>query len=85
MWPVVTVARMAASLRGIEKNTPLPTLEMIGGDTMEIKCPYCGSEEYEVYDTCGGSGENIQELCACFDCDKQFSVLYVVDCIVKES
>ena len=52
---------------------------------MEIKCPYCGSEEYEVYDTCGGSGENIQELCTCFDCDKQFSVLYVVDCIVKES
>ena len=51
---------------------------------MEIKCPYCGSEEYEVYDTCGGSGENIQELCTCFDCDKQFSVLYVVDCIVKE-
>ena len=52
---------------------------------MEIKCPYCGSEEYEVYDTCGGSGENIQELCTCFDCDKQFSVLYIVDCIVKES
>ena len=66
-------------------NTHLQTLEMIGGDTMEIKCPYCGSEEYEVYDTCGGSGENIQELCACFDCDKQFSVIYVVDCIVKES
>lgn len=52
---------------------------------MEIKCPYCGSEEYEVYDTCGGNGENIQELCACLDCDKQFSVIYVVDCIVKES
>jgi transcriptional regulator NrdR family protein len=60
-------------------------LEITGGDTMEIKCPYCGSEEYEVYDTCGGSGENVQELCACFDCDKQFSVIYVVDCIVKES
>ena len=53
--------------------------------TMEIKCPYCGSEEYEVYDTCGGNGENVQELCACLDCDKQFSVIYVVDCIVKES
>lgn len=85
MWPVATVARMEASLRNTETNTPLPTLEMIGGDTMEIKCPYCGSEEYEVYDTCGGSGENIQELCACLDCDKQFSVIYVVDCIVKES
>lgn len=52
---------------------------------MRIECPYCGSEEYEVYDTCGGSGENIEELCACLDCDKQFSVIYVVDCIEKES
>ena len=52
---------------------------------MKIKCPYCGSEEYEVYDTCGGSGENIEELCACLDCDGQFSVIYVVDCIEKES
>ena len=52
---------------------------------MKIECPYCGSEEYEVYDTCGGSGENVQELCACLDCDKQFSVIYVVDCVVKES
>ncbi len=85
MWPAVTVARMAVSLRSTKTNTPLPIWDTIGGDTMEIKCPYCGSEEYEVYDTCGGSGENIQELCTCFDCDKQFSVLYVVDCIVKES
>ena len=52
---------------------------------MEIKCPYCGSEEYEMYDTCGGGGENIQEFYACLDCDKQFSVIYVVDCVVKES
>ena len=52
---------------------------------MEVKCPYCDSEEYEVYDTCGGNGENLQELCACFDCGKQFSVIYVADCIVKES
>ena len=85
MWPAVTVARMAASLRNTATNTPLPIWEGIGGDTMEIKCPYCGSEEYEVYDTCGGSGENVQELCAGLDCDKQFSVIYVVDCIVKES
>ena len=76
--------------------TPLATIMTLGPrlvntmtnrrkKKMEIKCPYCGSEEYEVYDTCGGSGENIQELCACFDCNKQFSVIYVVDCIVKES
>ena len=71
------------------KQTPIGLLpvntKMKETTTMEIKCPYCGSEEYEVYDTCGGSGENIQELCACLDCDKQFSVTYVVDCIVKES
>lgn len=52
---------------------------------MKIKCPYCGSEEFEVYDTCGGSGENIEELCVCFDCDKQFSIIYVADCVEKES
>ena len=52
---------------------------------MKIKCPYCGSEEYEVYDTCGGNGESIHELCDCLDCEKQFSVLYVADCIIKES
>lgn len=85
MWLVATVARMAVSLRNTKTNTPLPIWDTTGGDTMEIKCPYCGSEEYECYDTCGGSGENIQELCACLDCDKQFSVIYVVDCIVKES
>ena len=53
--------------------------------TVKIKCPYCGNEEYEIYDTRGGNGETIQELYACFDCDKQFSVIYVVDCIEKES
>ena len=52
---------------------------------MTIKCPYCGSEEFEVYDTCGGSGENIEELCVCFDCDGQFSIIYVADCVEKES
>ena len=85
MWPAVTVAKRVAFSSSLAMNTHLPTLAEIGGDTMEIKCPYCGSEEYEVYDTCGGNGENIQELCTCFDCDKQFSVIYVVDCIVKES
>ena len=82
------IGPLLASMRMKKKKsktaTPLRIWEGIGGK-MEIKCPYCGSEEYEVYDTCGGSGENIQELCTCFDCDKQFSVLYVVDCIVKES
>ena len=52
---------------------------------MKIECPYCGSEEFEVYNTCGGSGETIQELCVCLDCDKQFSIIYAVDCVEKES
>ena len=85
MWLAVIVAKMAVFLKSIKMNILLPTLGIIGGDIMIVKCPYCGSEEYEVYDTCGGSGENIQELCSCFDCDKQFSVIYVIDCIEKES
>jgi DNA-directed RNA polymerase subunit RPC12/RpoP len=52
---------------------------------MEIKCPYCGSKEYETYDFCGTSEETIQALCACLECDKQFSIIYAVDDIVKES
>jgi transcriptional regulator NrdR family protein len=52
---------------------------------MKIKCPYCGSEEYEVYDTCRESDETLQDLCTCLDCIKQFSVIYVIDCIMKES
>ena len=51
---------------------------------MEIKCPYCGSEEYEVYDTCGGNGQAISEMCVCFECDKTFRVIYAPNCIEKE-
>jgi hypothetical protein len=36
MWPVATVARMAVSLRNTATNTPLQTLEIIGGDTMGL-------------------------------------------------
>ncbi len=85
MWPAVTAVRMAASLRNTATNTPLPTLEIIGGDTMEIKCPYCGSEEYEVYDKCGDGTMYPVDLCVCLDCDKQFSILYTVYRIKKES
>lgn len=51
---------------------------------MKIKCPYCGSEEYEIYDTCGGNGRAISEMCVCFECDKTFRVIYAPDCIEKE-
>ena len=39
---------------------------------MKIKCPYCGSTEYETFDTTGGDGE-------------PFRVIYALDCIEKES
>ena len=84
MWLAVTVARMAVSLRNTKTNTPLRIWEGIGGK-MEIKCPYCGSTEYEIFDTTGGAGQAISELCACFDCDKTFRVIYAPDCIEKES
>ena len=42
-----------------------------------IKCPYCGSEDFEIYDTIGGCDEEkIEELCACFECDKNFCIVY---------
>lgn len=52
--------------------------------TMKIECPYCGSTEYETFDTTGGNGQAISELCACFKCDKTFRVIYAPDCIEKE-
>lgn len=51
---------------------------------MKIECPYCGSTEYETFDTTGGNGQAISELCACFKCDKTFRVIYAPDCIEKE-
>lgn len=85
MWLAVTVARMVVSLRSTKTNTPLPIWDTTGGDTMEIKCPYCGSTEYETFDTTGGNGQAISELCVCFECDKTFRVIYAPDCIEKES
>lgn len=41
-----------------------------------IKCPCCGSEEFETVDTCGGVGDEITEICICLDCDKQFCAVY---------
>ena len=50
---------------------------------MEIKCPFCGSTDFEVFDTIGGCGDNLEELCACFDCDETFRIVYKFDCIKK--
>ena len=69
MWPVATVARMEVSLRNTATNSPLQTLEMIGGDTMEIKCPYCGSKK--VGRNIGGTPKKEVE---CPDCKKKIDI-----------
>ena len=85
MSPAVIAVRTAVSLSSTKTNTPLPIQGGTGGDTMELKCPYCGSEEYEVYDKCGDGTMYPVDLCVCLDCDKQFSILYTVYRIKKES
>ena len=50
---------------------------------IEIKCPHCGGDDYETFDTSGGYGAEISELCECYDCGKQFRVIYKPDRIVK--
>lgn len=52
---------------------------------MEIKCPYCGSKEYECYDRVGDGTMQPTDLCVCEACDKEFSIIYKVDYIKKES
>ena len=51
---------------------------------MEIKCPYCGSKDYECYDRVGDGTMTPEDLCVCEECDGQFSILYAVDRIKKE-
>lgn len=42
-----------------------------------IKCPHCGSENFEIFDTIGGvDGEDMVQLCSCFKCDKNFYIVY---------
>lgn len=51
---------------------------------MSIKCPYCGKEDdYEIFDTIGGNGEDYIELCTCFECDKTFGIRYCCIEIMK--
>ena len=52
---------------------------------MEIKCPYCGSVEYECFDRVGDGTMIPKDLCVCENCDKLFSILYTVHCVEKES
>lgn len=51
---------------------------------MIVKCPYCGKEDdYEIFDTCGGDGEDYIELCTCFECDETFEIHYRFESIMK--
>ena len=52
---------------------------------MKIKCPYCGSEDYECYDRVGDGTFEPVDLCVCEACDKQFQIVYTVSRIEKES
>jgi transposase-like protein len=41
-----------------------------------LKCPECGSAEYDHVASWGGDGEPIQEHFVCYDCDTQFTATY---------
>jgi hypothetical protein len=41
-----------------------------------LKCPNCGSTEYDTVESWGGDGDTLEQLCICFDCDTQFIAVY---------
>ena len=41
----------------------------------KVLCPYCGSDNIDVYDDDQFMGEYVEE-CYCLDCDKNFDVIY---------
>ena len=76
-----------AGLMGPVSQTPTgPPLANTRRMTMAIKirCPHCNSDDYETYATTGGDGAEFAELCECYDCGKQFRVIYKPNRIVKE-
>lgn len=40
-----------------------------------IVCPHCGSSDYDTFDGVY-TNDNYIDLCVCFDCDKQFDIVY---------
>lgn len=50
------------------------------GDT--LKCPYCGSEDYDIYDNDTLESKNI-DYCVCMECDKMFDAIYTFSHIEK--
>lgn len=39
---------------------------------LEIKCPYCGSQNYKCYDIT----DDLRKKCVCYKCQKIFDVVY---------
>jgi formate dehydrogenase maturation protein FdhE len=52
---------------------------------MEIKCPHCGSEDFETFDRVGDGTCAPTDLCVCDECETQFRIIYKIDRIEKES
>ena len=51
---------------------------MIERSMIEIKCPKCGSTNYDCYDTDFDMSQGIHwDLCYCEDCDAGFNIKYV--------
>lgn len=44
---------------------------------IEVKCPKCGSKDYECYDTSHRGDGTCVEYCYCEECDAQFDVKYI--------
>jgi DNA-directed RNA polymerase subunit RPC12/RpoP len=51
---------------------------------MEIKCPHCGSAEFETFDRVGDGTYTPTDLCVCVECETQFRIIYKVDRIEEE-
>lgn len=50
-----------------------------------LKCPVCGSTEYDHVASWGGDGEDVQEHFVCFDCDTQFIATYKLAGVKQET
>lgn len=51
---------------------------------MDIKCPYCSSDDFETFDIVGGGGRDVMELCSCYNCDGNFMVVYKFSSVEKD-
>ncbi len=51
----------------------------------KVKCPKCGSEEFDCYDMNSYYEDGTyEENCVCYECDAQFTVKYKMVSIEKE-